>query len=231
MANSQWNSWGEVLADHSTIVGEIPKIFGGYVGPNALEPKVVEAAMLTVNSYNACPFCTDLHCELGRMAGVDDAKKLNCASSEKECRNVVDLPEVTYARIFAESAGRGEAEANAYQSNVKASGQGAAASLRAMCWFLHWGSYTGNTLNSIIGRRSTTASMLFKITFFAYYCILFWGIVSPVSFLVSYFPKVPKWFSACFGVVLITVASIWLLPLGLMALVCGANSKRPLAEQ
>jgi hypothetical protein len=51
-----WGGFRELLADHRTFVGQWPKIFDGYVGPNRLEPGLIEAAMVTVNSVNACSF-------------------------------------------------------------------------------------------------------------------------------------------------------------------------------
>ena len=33
--------------------------------------------MLAVNSANECPYCTGLHVELGRMAGLGDAAEIN----------------------------------------------------------------------------------------------------------------------------------------------------------
>ena len=38
----------------------------------ALEPAAIEAVMLTMNSVNACPYCTGLHGQLARTAGADD---------------------------------------------------------------------------------------------------------------------------------------------------------------
>lgn len=46
--------------------------------------------MLTVNSAKQCPYCTGLHGELARMAGVEDSLKLNGATSVEECRELVD---------------------------------------------------------------------------------------------------------------------------------------------
>ena len=47
---------------------------GAYIGPNAIEPKLNESIMVTVNSANRCPYCTGLHGELARMAGVEKAQ-------------------------------------------------------------------------------------------------------------------------------------------------------------
>ena len=73
-------------------------------------------------------------------------------------------PGVTYARAFAETDGRGPMEASAYQTLVRACGEGQASSVRAMGWFLYWGSYSGNTLNGMMGRKKgKETSLPFKV--------------------------------------------------------------------
>ena len=57
-----WGDWSECLADHRMFMALWPAIFGAYIGPNALEPAVTEAVMITVNSVNACTFCSGLCC-------------------------------------------------------------------------------------------------------------------------------------------------------------------------
>lgn len=51
-----WGGFAEFLSDHRTFAGQWPKIFDAYVGPSRLEPGLIEAAMVTVNSVNACTF-------------------------------------------------------------------------------------------------------------------------------------------------------------------------------
>jgi hypothetical protein len=51
-----WGGFTEFLSDHRTFVGQWPKIFDAYVGPSRIEPGLIEAAMVTVNSVNACSF-------------------------------------------------------------------------------------------------------------------------------------------------------------------------------
>ena len=65
-----WSSWKEVLTDHRTFAAQWPRIFGAYLGPNMLDAVTIESVMLAVNSINLCPFCTGLHGELGRVAGL-----------------------------------------------------------------------------------------------------------------------------------------------------------------
>eukprot|EP00959_Pyramimonas_sp_CCMP1952_P286828 5997938-Pyramimonas_sp.AAC.1 len=45
---------------------------GAYVGPASINSALGEKIMLSVNSHNDCPFCTSLHGELARMAGIDE---------------------------------------------------------------------------------------------------------------------------------------------------------------
>lgn len=59
------------LEDHIDCVSQLPSIMGAYVGSNAIEPRLNESIMVTVNSANQCPYCTGLHGELARMAGVE----------------------------------------------------------------------------------------------------------------------------------------------------------------
>ena len=65
-----------VLADHRAVANSLLRILGAYVGPHAIEPKLNEAVMVTVNSVNSCPYCKGLHGELARMAGVEDSMRL-----------------------------------------------------------------------------------------------------------------------------------------------------------
>ena len=79
------------------------------------------------------------------MVGVDDAYKLNDATSAEDARMMCDLPAVSYARLFAECDGVGPKEAKAFELLASELGAGKASSTRAICWFLYWGSFTGST--------------------------------------------------------------------------------------
>eukprot|EP00441_Pelagodinium_beii_P011235 CAMPEP_0197692442 /NCGR_PEP_ID=MMETSP1338-20131121/111086_1 /TAXON_ID=43686 ORGANISM="Pelagodinium beii, Strain RCC1491" /NCGR_SAMPLE_ID=MMETSP1338 /ASSEMBLY_ACC=CAM_ASM_000754 /LENGTH=146 /DNA_ID=CAMNT_0043275101 /DNA_START=229 /DNA_END=666 /DNA_ORIENTATION=- len=146
------------------------------------------------------------------MAGVQDAQKLDAAASLKEARALVDIPAVSYGRIFAENYGEGPAVAEAWEEMLQCYGEGQATSLRAMCWFLHWGAYVGNTLNGIVGRKplASSATLLFKAFMSIYYGSLYIFVVTPVGYLIRFLPLVPAWFSTVFNLVLISVASIWI---------------------
>jgi AhpD family alkylhydroperoxidase len=216
-----WTAAG-TLTDHRCVAGNIPRILGAYAGPHAIEPKLNEAVMVTVNSVNNCPYCKGLHGELARMAGVEDPMRLMGAQSVDECRQVVDEPAITYARVFAENNGRGPQLAGAFATLVASEGTGRAQSVRALCWFLAWGSLGGNTLNAFLSRLSgakkTGSSVLFELVFFLYYSPLFL-LIALVNAMLRFLPTVPAWFSSFFGVVLTCIASIWILPLGILSVI------------
>ena len=164
-----WSASG-CLADHRAVVLHLPWILDAYVGPNSIDPALNEAVMVTVNSENSCPYCEGLHGQLARMAGVEDPVALMSAGSVDECRRIVDDPAITYARTFAEANGRGLREEQAFAGLVEAAGSGRARSIRALCWFLAWGSLGGNTINAFLarlrGRPKSGSSFLFELLFF-----------------------------------------------------------------
>ena len=146
-----WTASG-FFADHRMVFRNLLRIAGAYVGPNSVDPELNEAVMVTVNSVNSCPYCEGLHGELARMAGVDDPESLMAAQSVSECTQIVDDPAIVYARTFAENDGRGQLEEAGFQTLAQASSEGFARSVRALCWFLLWGSIGGNTLNGFFAR-------------------------------------------------------------------------------
>ena len=99
-------------------------------------------------------------------------------------------------------------------------GHGKAKSVRALCWFLLWGSIGGNTINAflsrIVGKPKADSSALFELFFFIYYGPLFL-IIAVVNALLRFFPRVPSWFSAGFGALLTVIASVWILTPGILA--------------
>jgi len=212
-------TFGGCLADHAEVFSSLPKILDAYVGPNSVDPELNEAVMVTVNSVNSCPYCEGLHGELARMAGVEDPDGLMKASSVEECRTFVDQPSITFARVFAENDGRGKKVEAAFTQLESKEGRGFANSVRALCWFLLWGSIGGNTINGFLarlkGKPKQNSSFLFELFFFAYYGPLFL-IIAVVNGLLKFFPKVPKWFSASFGVLLTFIAGTWILIPGIL---------------
>ena len=219
---------GGCLADHAAVLSNLPRIAGAYVGPNAVDPQLNESVMVTVNSVNSCPYCEGLHGELARMAGVDDPKSLMKASSEAECRALVDDPAISFARIFAEQDGRGQAVDEAFEALAKATRPAFAASVRALCWFLLWGSIGGNTINAffsrLTGKPKAGSSFLFELLFVLYYGPLFL-IIALVNAILRFAPRVPKWFSAAFGLLLTVIAGTWIVIPGLVGLVAGTRPR------
>mmetsp|Transcript_91007 Transcript_91007/g.167105 ORF Transcript_91007/g.167105 Transcript_91007/m.167105 type:complete len:166 (-) Transcript_91007:53-550(-) len=160
------------------------------------------------------------------MAGISEADKLDQAKSAEEAQGICNLPGILYARVFAESGPRGAKEKEAYGEIVKSYGEGRASSLNAICWFLHWGSFTGNTLNGILGfkEKKEGMSLFFKTTFVAYYGPLFYGLINIVSLILKPVPKpVPTFINAGFGAVLATIAGSFFTPLGVVGKVIDAK--------
>lgn len=214
-----WTAGGS-LADHRMLFRQLPKILGAYVGPNSIPAQLNEAVMVTVNSVNSCPYCKGLHGQLARMAGVSEAEPLMQANSAEECRRLINDPAIGFARLFAENDGRGDAVDIQFAQLATAIGAGKAKSVRALCWFLLWGSIGGNTINAflsrIVGKPKADSSALFELFFFIYYGPLFL-IIAIVNALLRFFPRVPSWFSAGFGVLLTVIASVWILTPGILA--------------
>ena len=96
--------------DHVRLAWELPSYLGSYLNPfTAIEPKVIESIMVTVNSINTCPYCTGLHGQLLRTTGIEKP---------------VASPAVDFAKTFAEHSGRGAAVQAAYTKLVAAEGVG-----------------------------------------------------------------------------------------------------------
>lgn len=230
MSTYQKKIWtlGGCLADHRSVFLSLPRIAGAYVGPNSVDPHLNESVMVTVNSVNSCPYCEGLHGELARMAGVDDPQGLMQAKSEEECRKFVDDPAISFARSFAENDGRGTGVEQAFAQLAQATKPAFAASVQALCWFLLWGSIGGNTLNAFFsrlkGQPKTGSSFLFELVFFLYYGPLFL-IIAIVNALLRFFPKVPKWFSAGFGLLLTVIAGTWIIIPGVLGLLVGTKPR------
>ena len=222
-----WTATG-CLSDHRQVFVNLPRILGAYVGPNAIEPNLNESVMVTVNSENNCPFCEGLHGELARMAGVEEVSSLMNADSLKTCQQISDKQAIAYARVFAENNGREQNEANAFQALISKEGPGRAKSIRALCWFLLWGSLGGNTIIGFLkrfqGKGRQDSNLLFEMVFTIYYGPLFL-LIAIVNALLQFFPKVPSWFSAFFGVVLTFIAAIWIIPLGLISVLIPSKPK------
>ena len=99
-----------------------------------------------------------------------------------------------------------------------------------MCWFLHWGSFTGNTQNTFFGlfgkskSKRADASVFFMATFTLYYFVMFYGIIGVVGCVLARCPKVHRFVNMAFGVVLASIAGgLGFVPLGLVGMLVGAK--------
>jgi AhpD family alkylhydroperoxidase len=183
--------------------------------------------MLAVNSANECPYCTGLHVELGRMAGLGDAAEINTItkSADEIERDAEEEAFVRFGRLFGQNDGRGPCVEKSYKDIAEKFGGASARAARGLGFFLYWGSMSGNTLNAfyfgtLCCKRKKGTNPLFEILFALWYCLLF-VIIQVVSKILSCFPVVPKCISMMLGVVLALVASIWILPFGILGLLTG----------
>ena len=152
MADSGKRTWdaASCLRDHRDVLLSLPRIAGAYVGPAAVDPAVSESVMCVVNSVDPCPYCTGLHGELARMAGVEDPAGLQASTGEEIVAK--QEPAVVFARSFAEQNGRGARVDKAFAELSAATRPAYALSVQALCWFLLWGKTGGNTINAAIAR-------------------------------------------------------------------------------
>jgi AhpD family alkylhydroperoxidase len=213
-------TWQSALQDHLRIMLQLPLIV---VAPFVLTPKEGESLMLAVNSSNSCPYCTSLHGELGRMAGLDEPSAINVSATVNP-KNVQECQLfVRYGRIFGSNDGRGKGVEEEYQKLAESRSYMVARCARALAFFLMWGSLSGNTINAFLqgtlsprGEKKKGSNIIFEIVFVAWYGVCF-TIIVVFSALLSLLPNnVPKVLSTVIGVTLAFVASIWIIPLGLM---------------
>jgi hypothetical protein len=154
------------------------------------------------------------------MTGLKQTCAINTYRISREAQEEVML---AYARTFGQGNGRGECIEKRFQELEKAVGKGKAASVRALCWFIHWGSIGGNTILSfyrgrLAGSPKPDSSFLFEIIFTAYYTPLYL-VISATTVLLKAFPApVPKVISMAIGCILTPVAAVWIVPVGLLGL-------------
>ena len=222
-----WAGWNDCLADHAIYAKNCTAIIDGYVGRNRLPADTIETIMLTVNGVVACPFCTALHVDLGRMAGLECGAQLNSAESDAVAVALVSEANdkkhaATFGRVFAHLNGRGAQVDAAYETLVEAVGASKAATMRSLCWFILWGGVTGNTILAAIGqykKRPGSWRLAFGIPFAMWYAVLFFFVIGATSLFLKIFPgKVPGVLSQMLGCVLWFLASIHFVPLGLVGL-------------
>ena len=130
---------------------------------------------------------------------------------------------VEYAKAFAGSNGRGPCHEKAYEQLVAAVGGGKASSARALCWFLHWGSFSGNTINALLKGRLSGApkagsNLIFETLFVSYYAICFF-LVHLTSTFLRILPRCPPFVNAILGAVLTVVAGSFVVPIGMLGLI------------
>jgi AhpD family alkylhydroperoxidase len=201
--------WHGSIQDHIRILGHLPFFF---VAPLVLSSKQGETVHLSVNSVNDCQFCTDLHGELGRMAGLTDAK-------DQE----LDLFE-QYGNTFARNNGHGADVDSKYDAISDSKGVLAARSARGLAYFLMWGSLGGNTVNGFLqgtlkGNTKAGSNVIFEVFFVLYYGILF-VVIDLTSRILKMFPSgVHPVVNIVIGLILPTVASMWIIPYALVSVV------------
>jgi AhpD family alkylhydroperoxidase len=215
-------TWQGSLQDHVRFLVHLPFFF---IAPVVLKPKAAESVHLSVNSVNRCPFCTGLHCEIGRLAGLEDAKALN------QCGKLTDEEDSEYGifskygACFGKNNGRGEELDKIFDDIVNEHGMMAAKSAQGLAFFLTWGSLGGNTLISFFrgtlrGNMREGSNLIFEIVFAAYYSLVF-AIITATSKILTFFPaNVHPAVNVIIGLVLPTVASMWIIPYSLVGLLC-----------
>ncbi|GMI46973.1 hypothetical protein TrCOL_g1178 [Triparma columacea] len=178
-----------------------------------------------MNSMLSCPYCTDLHTNLGRVAGLESSNSLNsCSGSIKVVEKLLAsdptlLSISKYSLAFHTSSG--PPSTTFANDLVEGVGSGARAdAVTSLCWFIRWGGHGGNTLNDFyrrLGRGDVmNKQFVFGAAFAIWYTPLF-AIIVGVSKLLSIFPSgSPKPVSQLLGVVLGTVASAWIVPVGIL---------------
>ena len=76
------------VSDHIDLVLNDGVLLSAYMGCPSVPPDELEAIMVVVNSANDCPYCTGLHGELARMAGVAETKQLATISTADEAEKI-----------------------------------------------------------------------------------------------------------------------------------------------
>ena len=225
------------LSDHIVILlSHLNGLFGAYTGccGAAIEHDYVEAIMVAVNSTIACPYCDGLHTQLAESAGSGDSpdapSKLLRSKSSEEALGAINKPGVAYAWTLGDLNVRSAGEEEAYEALVRAEGADRAKSIKALAIFLYWGGMTGNTINCakkrLIGTAPLSAMTLFSLLFILYYGPLFFVVFFYNSCVIPLFryafgesSKQQVWFFKFTGFVLWLLALVWILPVGLFALV------------
>jgi AhpD family alkylhydroperoxidase len=201
-------TWKTLLRDHTQFTTMLPGYLGSYISPfNSLPPKSIESIMLTMNSYNTCPYCTGLHGQLARMAGIDGPDEND--------------PAVAFAKTFAIEAGRGADVDASYSKLIETIGEEKAKNVSCLCWALLWGKTTGNTINhtrDIILKLELKKVKSVDLFVFCYYGPLFL-LIAALNASLKCAPLLSKNFSSALGAFLWVPQAIFIFPLGVLAII------------
>ena len=201
-------TWKTLLRDHTRFLSMLPNYLAAYIIPGySLTPTTIESVMVTMNTINTCPYCTGLHGQLARMAGVD---KPNPSDAE-----------VVYATAFAHESGRGSDVSSSYDTLVSKIGGKKAQSVRALCWALLWGKTTGNTVNNARDKLVKFQWMQLRtvdLFVVGYYGPLFL-VIGVLNKILEVRPSIPKVVSAVVGAVLWLPQALNIIPLGVASIV------------
>ena len=227
-------TWTTLLQDHTRFITILPAYLLAYVGGvgpfkqySSLPPRTIESVMLTMNSINTCPYCTGLHGQLGRMAGISNVNGNN-GGVGVDTSNHLEVQAVKYAKTFALQSGRGGEVESSYSTLVKEIESqhqqypDAARSINALCWALLWGKTTGNTINmardKILNRDLHGSITSLEMFVFIYYGPLF-AIIGVLNLILLAMPKLPPGVQAGLGAFLWLPQAINIVPLGVVSLV------------
>ncbi|GMH71132.1 hypothetical protein TrLO_g13270 [Triparma laevis f. longispina] len=201
----EWTDLTTCLNDHKDFLLSLPLIT---LSALTLSPSEGETVHLSVNSVTSCPYCTGLHGNLGRMAGLN-SDAIENAKSDSECASKAGEHGgiALYAREFAFKGYDKNGE------NILAEKMGSlkAKCVTALCQFLKWGSYGGNTINSTLSSPTP-----FNLVFTLYYGPLF-VLVKVVSGILSVMPtNGPKAINIVMSLALPIIAGFWIVPVGIL---------------
>lgn len=201
-------TWSTLIRDHAQFAAMLPGCLAAYIVPGrALPSATIESVMLTMNSYNTCPYCSGLHGQLARMAGVQEPDTSD--------------PAVVYAKTFAIESGRGPDVDAAFGRLAASVGLSKAGSVQSLCWTLLWGKTTGNTINNArdkILKLELVDITLLDIFILAYYGPLF-VVIGILNIILKFMPRIPSVMGNAVDATLWFPLAINILPLGLASIV------------
>ncbi|GFH58270.1 hypothetical protein CTEN210_14746 [Chaetoceros tenuissimus] len=201
-------TWETYVQNHTRFLAMLPGYFSAYIIPGrTIKPKDVETVMVTMNnSLSSCPYCTGLHGQLARMAGLS-------MDAEQDPSN----PYVTFSKTFALNSGRGEEVEEALKTlGEKIESTAMAHSVYCLCWALQWGKTTGNSINNArdkIKRFEFSSVNLLDILLLLWYGPLFL-IIGILNLILLKVPEVSPKVSAALGAILWFPQALFIAPMG-----------------